>query len=765
MIDFNSTWYLSWTQDPSTITLLIGGLLFGLAFLTLQSSKWGQINPVNKCVILSVLAHVVLLAYAYSTNLITRMPTAFQAASVPIRLTEMSESSAPDDADADGVTDRKDFFDQFSTRNTPDLEPGNLAQRQLDDLQVQRLPSQEVSIEQSAENVVDRQIDFAGELATQTPTLPMQLPLDQQAANADLAAQLAPTKATAMPITSPAFPESADKTPATIANCSPAPPTASPSSNSEDASQWLADQLPSTTLERMQTQAEATLVDQLSESSQFDSFKDSNLWQTELASDSQQRIQDLTKIAMGQLNNQSAMVPDLDSNLQQLGASQDTTSGNVGKRIMASSVTNRSISSDQIFRRLGDGQPLPSRYQRRQDRKIDEVIDRGGSIETEQAIANGLKYLASIQLPDGSWNPRQTEGGRELQVLGHDRQGAGAQADTGITGLAMLTFLAAGNSHLEGPYKDTVRKGLEYLMGRQQSNGSMAGSAQFFAQMYCHSMALLAVCEAYSLTGDARLSEVVQRGVNYSVATQNRTVGGWRYRPGESGDMSQFGWQVMAISSAGLAGTQVDQPTERLMKAFLQRHSKGAAGGLAIYRFGEQVSPTMTAEALLCRYLLEQRPSVAMVEEACEQIVGAGQLLQVGNDVASWRNLPGTGVDNVYFWYYGSLALNQAATDPETAANPKVQAAWQAWNQRLQARLLSLQQTDGALQGSWDPNWFLWGGYGGRVYSTSLSNLCLQVYYRYDFNQEESLRTAGAVVSPWESPEIPLNQRTGDQKR
>jgi hypothetical protein len=55
---------------------------------------------------------------------------------------------------------------------------------------------------------------------------------------------------------------------------------------------------------------------------------------------------------------------------------------------------------------------------------------------------------------------------------------------------------------------------------------------------------------------------------------------------------------------------------------------------------------------------------------------------------------------------------------------------WRHWNEALQAQLLGTQQKTGPLAGSWDPD-PVWGGYGGRIYSTTLSTLCLEVYYRY----------------------------------
>ena len=71
-------------------------------------------------------------------------------------------------------------------------------------------------------------------------------------------------------------------------------------------------------------------------------------------------------------------------------------------------------------------------------------------------------------------------------MLGRDRKIAGSQADTAMTGLALLVFLASGHTHLDGPYRDDVRRGLEYLMRTQAADGSLAGQAAPFEFMYCH---------------------------------------------------------------------------------------------------------------------------------------------------------------------------------------------------------------------------------------------------------------------------------------
>jgi hypothetical protein len=48
----------------------------------------------------------------------------------------------------------------------------------------------------------------------------------------------------------------------------------------------------------------------------------------------------------------------------------------------------------------------------------------------------------------------------------------------------------------------------------------------------------------------------------------------------------------------------------------------------------------------------------------------------------------------------------------------------------LRDQLVAAQRQTGNNAGSWDANG-RWGRYGGRVYSTALSTLCLEVYYRF----------------------------------
>ena len=328
---------------------------------------------------------------------------------------------------------------------------------------------------------------------------------------------------------------------------------------------------------------------------------------------------------------------------------------------------------------------------------------RGGSARTEAAVVAALEWLVAVQEADGRWSGRRHAAGRGGFIEGQVRGTTGIQADTGLTGLALLALLAHGETQHEGAYAEAVSRGLRFLQSNQRPSGDLGGEADIHARMYCHGMAMLALAEAYAMTNDPAVLQSLRSAIAYSIRCQDPHTGGWRYRPGEPGDTSQLGWQVMALTSASRAGVRDGDRCLAGARRFLDSVSSGSAGGLAAYRPGGAPTRSMTAEALVCRWCLgEVKTSVQ--DEASHFLM---------------QQPPGTGGDNLYYWYYASLALCQLED-----------AQWGAWNRQLQRELLSKQRRDGTLAGSWDPR-TRWGPCGGRVYTTAIGALCLEVYYRY----------------------------------
>ena len=351
----------------------------------------------------------------------------------------------------------------------------------------------------------------------------------------------------------------------------------------------------------------------------------------------------------------------------------------------------------------------PETYRaRRIEQRRAIALKNGGSEASERAVELSLRWMADMQEADGRWSSARHGGGTaKRDPQGQDRLDGGVYADSGVTGLVVLSFLGAGYTHEEGQYADNVKRALDWLIQQQQTNGYLGGKATRYDMMYCHAIAGFALAEAYGMQSDPdafpELRDAVRGSVRLIAAMQNED-GGWRYGKGGESDMSMFGWQLMALKSAVNAGISVPEETRRGMTKFLQARALGSRGGLAGYKLNERPTPAMTAEALFCRQMFNVRQSDAASQEA------VGYLRQ---------NLPRMAVYDEYYWYYGTLAMFQYDGEP-----------WKDWNLSLRDMLIGLQRTSGPNAGSWDPKG-KWAGIGGRLYATALSTMSLEVYYRF----------------------------------
>jgi prenyltransferase beta subunit len=332
----------------------------------------------------------------------------------------------------------------------------------------------------------------------------------------------------------------------------------------------------------------------------------------------------------------------------------------------------------------------------------------GGNEQSERAVEASLRWLASVQNRNGSWDAKAFGAGQvKLDENGVDRDYAGRDADSGVTALSILAFLGAGYTHEEGQYADNVDRALRWLISQQRQDGNFGFGAGHFAMMYCHGIATYAVAEAYGMqndpTSNTMLREPLIRAVRYILDNQNPD-GGWRYIKGQKSDVSMFGWQLMALKSAEIAGVAIPREAKSKMVGFLRQRSLGEHGGLAAYREDESPTSSMTAEALFCKQMLGMRRDNSASQEAAEYILS---------------RLPKRSEFNEYYWYYGTVAMYQYGG-----------VGWQSWNEAVRDILISEQQTAGQFVGSWEPI-SPWAKYGGRIYATALSTLCLEVYYRF----------------------------------
>ncbi|QDT15872.1 Prenyltransferase and squalene oxidase repeat protein [Alienimonas californiensis] len=371
---------------------------------------------------------------------------------------------------------------------------------------------------------------------------------------------------------------------------------------------------------------------------------------------------------------------------------------------------------------------VPDAYRLRDLSRRTEIAKQyGGTTESEEAVEAALAWFARSQEAAGYWDASEHGAGSgsdndPVAEPDPDKRNTGRDADAGLTGLVTLSFLGAGYTRTGGKYAPAVDKAVRWLVAQQKEDGSLTGDANYYARMYSHGIAAYALAEALALEGDRpdpALRRAVEKAVAYIVAEQYPD-GGWRYSQRvRVGDMSMFGWQVMALKSAENAGVPTPPETRARMINFLRDRSETVNadgelvqypyGGLARYKReeGHAVKPSMTAEALFCKQILGLRRDQPAAKQAVEY------LDRFPPELRTW---------NLYHWYYASLALHHHG-GPE----------WERWNQGLRELLLEEQYKEGPQAGAWPvrPMRHNYTEYGGMLYSTAMATLCLEVYYRF----------------------------------
>jgi len=356
----------------------------------------------------------------------------------------------------------------------------------------------------------------------------------------------------------------------------------------------------------------------------------------------------------------------------------------------------------------------------------------GGTPASEQAVRDGLEWLARHQAADGSWGPYCLGTGARSRCEKPDVcTGEGQPYEMALTGLALLAFQAGGHYYFNNtPYSEVVRRGLDWIIERQKPDGALVGSkpkggypVYHKYHMYEHGIATFALadaCAAARAMGrepDERYLQAVKKAVRFIEANQH-TDGGWRYTPDlkRPGDSSVTGWQVLALKSAQEAGVEVSRECIEKIRRFFKYRETGEYGRTGYEDRIPQTDAT-TGVGMLARQFLLGEPDAPLIDEAAQYLADLAEM-QWGDRKADEENC------DYYLWYNCTLAMFQVGGE-----------CWRRWNELVRDTIIGLQRHEGCERGSWDPN-SRWGRFGGRIYSTALAVLTLETYYRYTPQRE-----------------------------
>jgi Prenyltransferase and squalene oxidase repeat len=337
--------------------------------------------------------------------------------------------------------------------------------------------------------------------------------------------------------------------------------------------------------------------------------------------------------------------------------------------------------------------------------------------DVEMSVNKALEWLKNNQEADGSWGPGNKEA---------------------MTGLAVLTFLANGETPSSEKYGATVEKGIKFLVSLQEKNGGgkfsgwTPGGEGGQPNSYAHGIATYAVSEAYGLTRIPSLKKVMEDAVAVILSGQ-QPGGSWDYgfRKTARRDASVAGWQIQALKAALIAGATNPGIKEAIHLAVedLKKHQH-AESGMFAYSAPDRGKLSITGVSVLC---------LEMAGEGKDSSTKRGLQALKEADIDWQKPMEWP----MYSWYYITQAKFHAGGGD-----------WDLWNQKFAREIIRNQNDDGS--------WTTAGknmdekNHGnelsyGNVYSTTLAALTLQVYYRFlpsykPIEDKEELKPSDDVV-------------------
>ena len=347
----------------------------------------------------------------------------------------------------------------------------------------------------------------------------------------------------------------------------------------------------------------------------------------------------------------------------------------------------------------------------------------GGTEASEAAVARGLSWLKNHQQPGGFWSFDH----RTPQCDGScGNHGSMGRSNTGATALALLAYMGSGSTYTDGQYQETIENGLNYLIntGKLTEKGlDLRGDFEGNSGMYIQGIATICLSEAAAMNEAAiaaakprdsmigvksrrivvsdtkKLKAAAQAAIAF-VSNAQHPEGGWRYNPGQAGDTSVVGWQIMGLVSGRSAKLQVPPLVLSRANRFLD---SVAANNGANYGYDKPGSKeSTTAIGLLCRMYMGWDRNTPALKRGVEFLS---------------KKKPSP--NNMYYNYYATQVLHHYGGDE-----------WTKWNEVMREQLVKTQILKGHGTGSWDladPH----GGAGGRLYMTCLATMTLEVYYRH----------------------------------
>ena len=344
-----------------------------------------------------------------------------------------------------------------------------------------------------------------------------------------------------------------------------------------------------------------------------------------------------------------------------------------------------------------------------------------GDAQTEGAVLKALRWLKKTQQPNGSWKPSPVSN----------------------TGLAILAFLAHGETPSSKEFGPTVQKAMQFLIDSLGKRKDKTGKEVVTfkgadGNEYSTLIGTYALCEAYGMTRNPNTKIVAMQTLQRIVDGQGPT-GGWDYgiNPKSTRDDLSFGgWALQALKAGKMAGMHpkgLDECIKKAVKCLKTRNFNKIGFNYCAGGGATGLTATGCLALQLLGYMNENE-----VKTALDTMRPWLPSFEGNKGKKLTEALPN--YNPQYYCYYASQCKYQAGMcQGATPANVKT---WQDWNLAMKALYPRMIKTlpekipgpDGKPRqiGYWPMNKEeKLCQSGGDTMTTCLCALQLMVYYRY----------------------------------
>lgn len=332
--------------------------------------------------------------------------------------------------------------------------------------------------------------------------------------------------------------------------------------------------------------------------------------------------------------------------------------------------------------------------------------------ELEDATRRGLDYLVRTQARAGYWT-----GDIGFKIYTDYRVTDADSAHVGVTGLAVMAFLACGELPGRGKHGDTVNRAVNYLLTCTEENGYIAANG---TRMYSHAFATLALAEVYGMTTRSTVREALQRSVNLISDSQNQE-GGWRYKPfAPDSDMSLTVCQVMALRAARNSGLFVPHNVIDKAVAYVRKSARQPGEENYSPRWRRWRDEEFHGGVFKYQLSRRSRSSFALTAAGVTTLYGAGvyddPLIERGLDYMSEHfEAYSSNYDEHFLLYYGNYYAVQAFYQAG-------KERWERYFTAMREFLLNRQAAEGSWECRVGP---------GKTFATAVATLILAIPFQY----------------------------------